>query len=215
MQRKISWIALVAVFALALPASAKNGLVLGFEAQRGTWDLNPATLSEKGGIPLATAEAFTDPLHAQGTNGLNLHIGWNVLGYAAVEAVLQSGFWEPLEDNLRGGIGLLGARATYFPAQHFFPNDRLWDVGVEVGGGYAIAGGPTYGMDGKFISGALVGMFYATPWLSVSAGYRHYVTSLNRFFFDYANDVTTRVNGFNGQWGTFFIGTSFHLTTPD
>lgn len=203
------------IFLLSLPAAAAEGFVIGLEAQRGTWNADPLLLSRQGHIPSSAAHAFTAPLHEQGTNGLNLHLGWNVLGWASLEAVLQSAVWSPFERSGTGGAGFLGGRATYFPLQHFLSEDRQWDVGLEFGGGYSIAGGPDYGMDGKYLAGAITGEFYPVAWLSVAAGYRHFVAFYDRFYYDFADNVTSDVNGFSASWGTFFIGTRFHLTTPD
>lgn len=214
MQRKTVWMAWAAVFALALPASAVDGFVIGLEGQYGSWNADPNVLSQKGNIPLGIAQGFTAPLHEQGIGGLNLHLGWNVLGWASVEAVVQSAVWSPFDRNGTGGGGLVGGRATYFPLQHFLPKDRQWDVGLEFGGGYSIVGGPEFGMDGKYLATAVTGEFYPVPWFSVAAGYRHFFGFYDKFYYDFADNITSDVDGFSAGWGTFFLGARFHLTTP-
>lgn len=214
MRHETVLLAWAAAFALALPASAIDGFVVGLEGQYGSWNADPAVLSEKGNIHPHVARGFSAPIHENGVGGLNLHLGWNVLGWASLEAVVHGSVWAPFDRSGTGGAGFLGARATYFPLQHFLPEDRQWDVGVELGAGYSIVGGPDYGMDGKYLATAITGEFYPLPWLSVAAGYRHFFAFYDRFYYDFADDITSDVDGFTAGWGAFFLGVRFHLTTP-
>lgn len=214
MRNVTAGLVLAVLLAAGKPAGAVNGFVIGLEGQRGSWNADPVTLSESGSIPLGDAVAFTHPLHGLSTNGLNLHLGWNVLGWVAIEAALQTSFWTPLESATRGGVGLVGGRATYFPLQHWLLPERPIDVGLELGAGYAIAGGPTFGMSGMYVSTAASVEYYPVPWFSLAIGYRHYFAPLSTFYYDFNAGVTQDVDGFTAGWGTLFLATNFHLAPP-
>ena len=214
MRHGMAWLTAAVLMATALPARAVDGFVIGLEGQRGTWSADPAVLSEKGGLPLGDARAFTGPLDEVATNGLNLHLGWNVLGWASIEAAVQTTFWTPFENGTRGGFGLVGGRGTYYPLQHWVPASRVIDLGVELGYGYALGGGPTFGMDGTYLSAGANVEYYPVRWFSLAIGYRHFFASLDRFYYDFDANVTREVDGFGAGWGTLFLATNFHLTAP-
>lgn len=207
---------LAVAFALALPSAAQavEGFVIGLEGSGGFWKATPAELASPTGVSLDDARTFTAPLDGKATFGANLHLGWNILGWVSIEGVVQGTGWDVMSRSERGGGGLVGGRVTYFPLGHFLPAKRDWDVGVELGGGYAMLGGPTYGMDGLYLSSAVTAEYYPTPWFSVALGYRHFFTSLDRFHYNFSRDVSADVTPFGARWGTVFLGTRFHLTAP-
>lgn len=207
-----AFVACAVVSALALPARAGNGFVIGLEGARGSWSASADEISSgsDGSVQRFDAALFTAPLDAQSLWGFNLHLGWNVQGYAAIEAAIQSSAWTPFDANARGGAGFAGGRVTYFPLQHFIPK-REFDVGIEAGFGYAIAGGPNYGMDGTYASIGAIVEYYPVPWFSLGIGYRYFNAMFDQFFYDYDAGDVRPIDGFSAGWGTMFVATNFHL----
>jgi hypothetical protein len=196
-----------------------NGFLLGFEFGGGPWSANPQTLingAPSGTAfpdqpPIATAQAFTAPIDGKWLPQLNLHLGWNVLGYGAIEAAFQSCFWN-VASSARGGSGLAGGRATIYPFQFIFP-ERVFDAGIEFGGGYSIAGGPKYGMDGTYFQFGLTAEYYVARSVSLEAFYRLFTPFWNRFYTDYNNHQSFAVSNFNPSWNSLGIGLNFHVST--
>ena len=105
---------------------------------------------------------------------------------------------------------LLGLRATAYPLQALIP-DRRYDVGVEIGGGYALVGGPAYDMDGTYFTLGATGEYRINPWLSAGVFYRLFTPFLTKFFVDYATNRTEAVKGFTAYWHTFGVGATVHF----
>jgi hypothetical protein len=201
------------------PVRTSNGFVLGFEFGYGPWGVDPSKIvagAAPGSLPAEgytmqdTAAAFTNPMNNQWRPALNLHLGWNILGYGSLEGVFQMSWWDVFATS-RGGTGLVGGRATIYPLQFFLPN-RSFDVGIEGGGGYTIAGGPTFGMDGTYASFGVTGEYYLGRNISIGLFYRLFLPMWNRFYVDYNNHVNFAVNGFSGSWNTLGIGVNFHVS---
>lgn len=210
--------ALAALLVAFVPAAARaaEGFTLGIEGGRGEWEADPAGIVEgsEGRLDLGTANAFTAPLHQLTRNGFHLHFGWNILGHAAIEAALQTTTWD-LFNGARGGAGFFGGRLTWFPAQIFLPPDRPYDLGLEVGGGFSIAGGPSFGMDGTYFSYGVMAEYYPVPWFSLGIGYRVLAPSWDRFFLNYDANIDVPVKDFSPSWGTATIAFNFHLARVD
>jgi TolB-like protein len=200
------------------PPRSSNGFVFGIELAGGPWSASAQSIvngaspttafPEQTPTALGTAQAFTAPMDGNWLGGLNLHLGWNVLGYGALEAAIQSSLWSAFNAN-RGGAGFAGGRATLYPLQFFLP-DRPFDVGVELGGGYSIAGGPTYGMDGTYFQFGITAEYYVSRGVSFEIFYRLMDALWNRFYTDFNNHESFPVSGFHALWNTLGIGVNFH-----
>jgi hypothetical protein len=100
--------------------------------------------------------------------------------------------------------------------QIFFPK-RIWDVGIELGGGYSLIGGPppsgspTYGMEGPYFNFALTAEIYPVPNVSIEIFYRYYDLFWNKFFLDYNNNVSVPVSNFAASWNVIGLGVNFHI----
>jgi hypothetical protein len=69
--------------------------------------------------------------------GIQLRLGYNILGYASVEVDLSGAGSAAITD----GMAHVGFQGRLHPAQFWIPHDdRDWDVSLFVGGGYSIAG---------------------------------------------------------------------------
>lgn len=217
MSRLVSALVLSLATLAALPARAGEGFVIGLEPVTGTWDAPAQTVFETSCannqcLHPGTIAAFTSPIDGQRRQGLNLHLGWNIKGHAAVEAVLHSSTWEPFSQS-RGGAGMAGLRATWFPAQLFFEGEkRVWDAGLELGGGYSIAGGPSFGMDGYYLAFGVLGEWYPAPWFSLGLGYRYLSNAWSSFILNFNHNQRWDTPGFTAGYSTFFLAFNFHLT---
>lgn len=198
----------------ATPARAVEGFVIGFEGQRGTFDVPLEPLLDKGVAP-GDAGLFVQPFDGGlTTNGGVFHFGWNFLGHAAAELALAGTAWSPFDDA-RGGLGLAGLRATWYPGQLIQPYKRIWDVGLELGGGYSIAGGPSRGMTGPYFTAGATAEFYPARWFSIALFYRHHHLAWDTFLYHFNDNVTGEVKGYAASWGTPGIALNFHLAAPE
>lgn len=217
MSRPILVLALV--LAAAAPARAVNGFVIGLEPVTGWWsaplaELAPASCGESLCLDPGTLGAFTYPIDGQQRQGVNLHLGWNVLGHAAVEVVLQATGWEVMTRS-RGGSGQTGLRLTWFPAEALVAREwlapgRVWDVGLELGYGYSIAGGPSFGMDGTYSAIGLSAEWYPIPWFSAGLGVRHVSSAWESFILHFNNGTRWDTPGFVAGQTSLFLAFNFH-----
>jgi hypothetical protein len=153
--------------------------------------------------------AFTEGLDGRLKGTLNLHGGWRFFQAAGVEAAVQSSAWGN-DGRGAGGAILVGGRFIGFPLQAFY-RERKFELGLEVGGGYAFLGGPYYDMSGKYLSLGISGEYPIKPWLSFQVNYRMFMSFLNKFYVDYANDVTEPVKDFTAYWHTLTAGVVFRI----
>lgn len=201
------------------PTRTSNGFVLGFDFGYGLWGADPEKIVAgmaadaqfvEDATAQSTARAFTAPLDKQWRPDINLHLGWNILGYGSIEGVFQMSWWDLFITD-RGGTGLIGGRATIYPLQFFMPN-RNFDIGLEGGGGYSIVGGPTYGMDGSYAEFGVTGEYYLGRNISIGLFYRLFLPMWNRFYVDYNNHIDFAVKDFSASWNTLGLALNFHVS---
>jgi hypothetical protein len=218
-----SLLVLALLLGAAPRASAVEGFTIGIEGARGGWsaDAGKITAGSDGRVGAGPAIGFASQLDGLTRNGLHLHMGWNVLGHVLIEGAFQTSFWDAFDSAHRGGVGLLGGRLTYFPLEALLHNPRRqYDVGLEFGGGYSIAGGnaadgSAWGMDGKYVQFGASVEWYPAPWFSLSINYRYFLPMWNRFYFDFNNNVTADVKDYSAGWNTLGLGFNFHMAVPN
>jgi hypothetical protein len=197
---------------LPSPEKRRVGLMAGIEIGGGPWNASPLQIiaGSKNGFDFTHyASAFSATIDQQWHAAMDLHIGWNFLGFGAVEAALQTSGWNAGSPS-SGGAVLAGVRATLLPVEFFLP-DRNWDVGVELGGGYALVGASGYDMDGSYFTFGLTGEYYLTPAFSIGGFYRLFTPFLTRFFIDYATKLSEPVTGFTAYWNTLGVDATWHI----
>ena len=155
--------------------------------------------------------AFTRAIDGRLLGGLNLHGGWRFFRAAGIEAAVQTSAWGN-EGKGAGGAILVGGRFIGLPLEAFI-RDRKYDLSLELGAGYSFVGGPYYDMGGKYLSLGIGGEYRVKPWLSLQVNYRMFMSFLNRFYVDYANDVSEPVKGFTAYWHTLTVGVAFLIHT--
>lgn len=205
---------LVATLVLSpLTARASGGLVFGLELTGGPWSAPNDALSDATGMPAFDTQNFTSALDGQFRTGVNLHLGWNVLGHAAVEAALQTSFWDVLSGD-RGGVGLVGGRATWYPMQLFLEPDRAYDAGVELGYGWSIGGvakKPARGMDGNYFSVGVTGEYRFAQKFGVGLFYRYFHAGWNKYHTDFDNGQFASADGFAAGWHSLGLSLTLHV----
>ncbi len=194
------------------PELRSGGFLLGLELGGASWSADPSKIVLQDDTTGTSASAFTAPLNASLRPALNLHLGWNFMGYAAAEAAIHASFWDALNSQ-RGGAGMVGGRATYFPLQHFKSlRNRSYDAGLEFGGGYSIAGGPTFGMEGHYLAFGVVGEYYLKPFVSLSLFWRYVAQTWGTFYYDFNNNLKESLaSAFSAGVNTFGIGVNLHV----
>jgi len=202
---------------VSLPARAVDGFVIGLEGTRGGFSMDGARLAAQVGA--GDQLLFTSPLDGRGLWGTGIHLGWNVKGHAAVEAAVDGTGWDLGNNDTAGGAGFAGLRVTWFPAQlagrfvehRLLADDRPFDFGVELGGGYAIAGGPRRGVEGGFIAFGLLAEYYPVPWVSTGLFWRENFGLWKRFVVNYKHDAFVDLHDWTGDYGAFGLAVSFHM----
>ena len=214
---------------LAPRARAVEGFTIGLEGQIGSWSVDAGqivhgSLSDPNGpLTIDEAQGFAGPLDGHWRMGPNLHLGWNVLGHVAIEGAFQTAMWDAFDSQRRGGVGLVGGRVTWYPLQLVqnyvkLPHRERYDLGLELGYGYALGGGNTvaggqgFGMAGAYLAYGIDFEGYIEPWVSVELDWRYYTPYWSTFYLDFNNDVTRSITGFSASWNTFGLGVSFHLS---
>jgi hypothetical protein len=193
--------------AAASSESKRLDLLIGLELGVGGWSADAIGIIARAstGFDFSRyAQAFTRKLDGQWQPALNLHGGMKFLQFAAVEAAVQS--------SLAGGSGamLAGVRLSGYPLQAFLP-ERTFDLGIEIGGGYAFVAGAPYDMSGSYFTLGLTGVYPLNKWLSLQVFYRLFTPFLTRFYVDYKNHITEPVEGFTAYWHTVGVGLNFRL----
>jgi len=187
-------------------------VVVGLELGGGPWLADPTALTNasKNNFDLSQySVAFTNTINDQWRGDLNLHAGFKFLGFGALEAAVQSSLWGSTAPT-QGGAVLAGVRITGYPLEVFLP-DRKFDLGVEIGGGYALLGASSYDMEGTYFTVGLTGEYRVTPWISVGIFYRLFTPFLTKFDVDYKNGISEKVQGFTAYWNTLGASATFHV----
>lgn len=205
-------LSLVAGLAVASRAHAAEGFVIGLEGGRGNWSAPLQPLADQG-VNFGDAALFTNAFHDLDTNGFGLFFGWNFKGHAALTLSFSGTAWEPFQDGA-GGVGLGGARLQWYPLELFLPSSRRFDVALEFGGGYSIAGGPSRGMVGPYFSAGGIVEFMPVPWFGVAIFYRQHFFRWNTFLYHFSDWITGDVPDYTGLWGTPGVQLSFRFPPP-
>jgi len=178
-----AWLLLTTVATAAEPADApdfhKNAFTFGLDYGYGIWQLDRSRLESQVGAP---GDVFVN--EAQNTQTANVRVGFNILGYATVEADLTGTGWN-LGGSNRGGGGFLVGGAAWHPLRLFVESPtRPYDASLFVGLGYGITGQDT-GMDGFIWELGLRGSYFFNRWFGVTAYARWVFLNWSTFYLDY------------------------------
>ena len=151
--------ALVLVLCSSAAAKAGEGVYLTIEGGYGSYDtddfrarLNKANLGNDPITGFTNTQLLIDhQMPSGGTVGLRL--GYNIAGHVAFEGNFVVRPYDLFKDT-RGGAGIVGLTARWFPLQGFVRPGRPFDISLNAGMDYVLSGGN--GVDGP-IAGAPAG----------------------------------------------------------
>jgi len=189
--------------------------MLGLESGYGHWSFDSTNLKLKNdsfGLGTLAGNLFAQPISDGSNYTLNLHLGWNFYGHAAVEAAIHATSWDLFKED-RGGSGFVGGRLAWYPLQLVSSlADRKYDAGVEFGTGYSIAGGPNYGMEGSYVQFGASGEIYVAKSISFALNLRYFIPMWSTYYLDYNQNIKTDASGMSAGWFTATLGVVLHVS---
>jgi hypothetical protein len=202
--------ALVLVLCTSAAAKAGEGVYLTLEGGYGSYNtddfrarLNRANLGNDPVTGYTNTSLLVDyQMPSGGTFGMRL--GYNIAGYVAFEGTIVVRPYDLFKDT-RGGAGIVGLTARWFPLQGFVRPGRPFDISLNAGMDYMLSGGngvdgPTpsntstgklantgRGFDGTAVELGATAELYPTKGISIGLTPRMYVIDPIRYFTDFDN----------------------------
>src|ERR1041384_3336432 len=142
--------ALALVVLTASAARAGEGVFITIDGGYGLW--NKDEFNTRLGGQFGGAGLGTDPISGIGNIPLltdrqmpdggifGLHLGYNIAGHVAFEGSITLRPYDLLQDT-RGGAGLVGLAARWYPLQGLIRPQRQFDVSFILGMDYILSGG--------------------------------------------------------------------------
>jgi hypothetical protein len=151
---------------------------------------------------LSNANLLLD--HQMPNGGIfGLRLGYNIAGYVGIEGNIAVRPYDLFQDT-RGGLGMLGLAARWFPLQGFVRSSRQFDLSLSAGmdyflsGGNGVHGGPGLntttdvklentgrGFDGLGMEFGVTAELYPARWVSLGITPRMYIVDPLHYFVDY------------------------------
>ena len=140
-------IAVAALLCLAAPlaAHAGEGVYVTFDGGYALWNKDKFKTRLAGqvgnatGVGLSNADLLVDRQMPDG-GIFGVRMGYNIGGHVAFEGILAIRPYDALEDT-RGGLGMAGVGARWFPLQGLLRPNRQFDLSLNGGMGYVLSGG--------------------------------------------------------------------------
>ncbi|MCA1828213.1 MAG: hypothetical protein ABR567_06695 [Myxococcales bacterium] len=154
-----------------------------------------------------------------------LHLGYNIAGHVAFEGSLTLRPYDLLSDT-RGGAGIAGVAARWYPLQGLVRPNRQFDVAFITGFHYVLSGGngihdPTTntkiqntgrGFDGTAVELGFTAELYPAKWVSFGITPRMYVMDPIRYFVSFDSRDQGGAIPISGQGGLKFYSISLSMT---
>jgi hypothetical protein len=235
--------ALVLVLCTSAAAKAGEGVYLTIEGGYGSYDTDDfrARLNRQnlGNDPVTgfsnTSLLIDHQMPSGGTFGLRL--GYNIAGYVAFEGNIVVRPYDLFKDT-RGGAGIAGLTARWFPLQGFLRPGRPFDISLNAGMDYVLSGGNGVdgpagtnttsgklantgrGFDGVAVELGATAELYLTKGISIGVTPRMYIIDPIRYFTDFDNRNSGGAIPLGGSGNIKFysvtLSLSFHFApTPD
>lgn len=199
------------VVCASLAAHAGEGVYITIDGGYGTWAKDdfrtrlgsqPTPLGKDPFSGLSNTSLLVDRQMPDG-GIFGLHLGYNIGGHVAFEGSLTLRPYDVLADT-RGGAGLAGIAARWYPLQGLIRPNRQFDVSFIAGMVYVLSGGngihdPSTntklqntgrGFDGTGVELGFTGELYPAKWVSFGITPRMYVIDPIRYFvsFDHRDE---------------------------
>ncbi len=157
-----------------------------------------------------------------------LRLGYNIAGHVAIEGNFDIHPWSVLSND-RGGIGLMGLGARWFPLQGLVKPNRQFDVSLLAGMDYFLMGANGIipagqsdplpnsgrGLDGMAFEFGATFELYPAKWVSIGITPRLYELDPQRFFVDYNHRDNGGQTGPDGNVGgglfSLTLSVTFHF----
>ena len=157
-----------------------------------------------------------------------LHLGYNIGGHVAFEGGLTLRPYDLLSDT-RGGAGIAGIAARWYPLQGLLRPNRQFDISLLAGMNYVLSGGngihdPSTnqkldntgrGFDGTAVELGFTAELYPAKWVSFGVTPRVYIMDPIRYFVSFDHRDEGGAIPLNGSGGLKFysitLSVSFHF----
>ena len=227
--------ALALVVLTASAARAGEGVFITIDGGYGIWDKDAfvSRLNNQGfGNPDCCAGTTNTALltDRQMPDGgiFGLHLGYNIAGHVAFEGSITLRPYDVLQDT-RGGAGLVGLAARWYPLQGLLRPQRQFDVSFILGMDYVLSGGNGIhdattgtkiensgrGFDGTAVEAGFTAELYPAKWVSFGVTPRIYYMDPLRYFVSFDNRDKGGAIPISGSGGLKFysvsLSVSFHF----
>ena len=157
-----------------------------------------------------------------------LHLGYNIGGHVAFEGGLTLRPYDLLSDT-RGGAGIAGIAARWYPLQGLLRPNRQFDISLLAGMNYVLSGGngihdPSTnqkldntgrGFDGTAVELGFTAELYPAKWVSFGVTPRVYIMDPIRYFVSFDHRDEGGAIPLSGSGGLKFysitLSVSFHF----
>jgi len=202
--------ALLILLSVSAAASAGEGVFITIDGGYGLWGKddfrNRLNSQGIGTDPISGLSNTSLLVDRQMPDGgiFGLHLGYNIAGHVSFEGSFVGRPYDLLEDT-RGGAGLFGLAARWYPLQGLLRPNRQFDISLLAGMDYVLSGGngihgPTAtntatgkldntgrGFDGAAVELGITAELYLAKWVSIGVTPRMYVIDPVRYFVSFDN----------------------------
>jgi hypothetical protein len=229
---------LAMVLFAATAARAGEGVFITIDGGFGTWakdDFTTRLNRQFGGAGLGT-----DPISGLSNTSLlidrqmpdggifGIHLGYNIAGHVAFEGSLTARPYDIWQDT-RGGAGIAGLAARWYPLQGLLRPQRQFDVSFILGMDYVLSGGNGIhdqstgrkldntgrGFDGTAVEAGFTAELYPAKWVSFGITPRIYFMDPLRYFVSFDSRDKGGAIPLSGTGGLKFysvsLSVSFHF----
>jgi len=212
--------ALGLVLCIAFSARAGEGVYITLDGGYSSWNtddfrtrLTKQNLGTDGATGISNTSLLIDRQMPDGAI-FGLRLGYNIAGHVAFEGNLTVKPYDLFADT-RGGAGIAGITARWFPLQGLIRPGRQFDISLNAGMDYVLSGGngihgPTVGcpstpsatipacstgkidnsgrgFDGTAVELGFTAELYPAKWVSIGVTPRYYIVDPVRYFVNFDN----------------------------
>jgi hypothetical protein len=234
--------ALGLVLCVAFSARAGEGVYITLDGGYATWNkddfrnrLNKQNLGTDAISGLSNTVLLVDKQMPDG-GVFGLRLGYNIAGHVAFEGNFTIRPYDLFQDT-RGGAGIAGITARWFPLQGLVRSSRPFDISLNAGMDYILSGGngihgPTAtnpatgklentgrGFDGTAVELGVTAELYPARWVSIGVTPRVYIIDPVRYFVDFDKRDTGGAIPLDGsgylKMYSISLSVTFHFETHE
>src|SRR3954471_8279994 len=223
------------ILSVSAAASAGEGVYITVEPGYGLWSketfrtrLDTQNMGTDANTGYRNTELLVDKQMPDG-GVFGLHLGYNIGGHVAFEGSLTIRPYDLLEDT-RGGAGIAGVAARWYPLQGLVRPNRQFDISLIAGVHYILSGGNGIhgpapanpattkiensgrGFDGMAAELGFPAELYPAKWVSFGITPRMYVIDPLRYFVSFDHRDEGGAIPIMGQGGLKFYSISLSIS---